>query len=191
MQTCICPSWFHCHSLYLASVKSRLVLPFWYWPIQVVPHKGPLNGCVCDQKFRSLLTVLPNRAPTNLGAPHSERQLFWFFQVTERSGAGVVTCLVRGSDYSYMVWPLVHYPETSIFLASLKSRMVYLSGTSLPWMSWKRDSWTGVFFYMAKWKWKEVKARAHHINLVSNMAPTYTNLVMWMISVSDMPVFDK
>ena len=91
--------------------------------------------CVCDQKFRSLLTVLPNRAPTNLGAPHSERQLFWFFQVTERSGAGVVTCLVRGSDYSYMVWPLVHYPETSIFLASLKSRMVYLSGTSLPWMS--------------------------------------------------------
>jgi len=24
-----------------------LVLPFWYWPTQVVPDKGPLNGCVC------------------------------------------------------------------------------------------------------------------------------------------------
>ena len=30
VQTCICPSWCHCHSLSLASVKSRLVLPFWY-----------------------------------------------------------------------------------------------------------------------------------------------------------------
>ena len=30
VQTCIWPSWCHCHSLSLASVKSRLVLPFWY-----------------------------------------------------------------------------------------------------------------------------------------------------------------
>ena len=47
VQTCIWPSWCHCHSLSLASVKSRLVLPFWYRPIRVVPEKGPLNGCVC------------------------------------------------------------------------------------------------------------------------------------------------
>jgi len=31
----------------LASVKSRLVLPFWYRPTRVVPEKGPLNVCVC------------------------------------------------------------------------------------------------------------------------------------------------
>ena len=47
VQTCIRPSWCHCHSLCLASVKSRLVLPFWYWLTRVVPDKGPLNGCVC------------------------------------------------------------------------------------------------------------------------------------------------
>ena len=47
MQTCIWPSWCHCHSLSLAPVKSRLVLPFWYWLTQVVPDKGTLNGCVC------------------------------------------------------------------------------------------------------------------------------------------------
>ena len=41
------PSWCHCHPLSLASVKSRLVLPFWYWLTWVVPDKGPLNGCVC------------------------------------------------------------------------------------------------------------------------------------------------
>ena len=29
MQTCIWPSWCHCHSLSFASVKSRLVSPFW------------------------------------------------------------------------------------------------------------------------------------------------------------------
>jgi len=46
VQTCIWPSWCHCHSLSLASVKSRLVLPFWYWLTRVVPEKGRLNGCV-------------------------------------------------------------------------------------------------------------------------------------------------
>ena len=30
VQTCMWPSWCHCHSLSLASVKSRLVLLFWY-----------------------------------------------------------------------------------------------------------------------------------------------------------------
>ena len=34
--------------LSLASVKSRLVLRFWYRLTRVVPDKGPLyNGCVC------------------------------------------------------------------------------------------------------------------------------------------------
>ena len=47
VQTCIWPSGFHCHSLSLALVKSRLVLPFWYRLTWVVPEKWPLNGCVC------------------------------------------------------------------------------------------------------------------------------------------------
>jgi len=33
--------------LTLASVKSRLVLPFWYRLTRVVTDKGPLNVCVC------------------------------------------------------------------------------------------------------------------------------------------------
>ena len=40
-----------CHSLSLASVKSRLVLPFWYRLTRVVPEKGLLNGCVCIYKW--------------------------------------------------------------------------------------------------------------------------------------------
>ena len=48
VQTCIWPSWCHCHSLSLAPVKSRLVLPFWYQLTRVVLEKGPLNVCVCS-----------------------------------------------------------------------------------------------------------------------------------------------
>ena len=47
VQTCIPSSWRHCHSLSLASVKSRLVLPFWYWLTRAVLDRGPLNVCVC------------------------------------------------------------------------------------------------------------------------------------------------
>jgi len=47
VHTCIQPIWCHCHSLSLASVISRLVLPFWYRLTRVVLDKGSLNGCVC------------------------------------------------------------------------------------------------------------------------------------------------
>ena len=45
VQSCIWSSWCHCHSLSLASVKSRLVLPFWYRLTRVILDKGPLNVC--------------------------------------------------------------------------------------------------------------------------------------------------
>ena len=53
LQTCIWPSWCHCHSLSLASVKSRLVLTFWYRLTQVVREKQQQEKravkrvCVC------------------------------------------------------------------------------------------------------------------------------------------------
>jgi len=51
VQTCIWPSWCHCHSQYslsLASVKSRLVLPFWYRLTRVVLEKRAVKRvCVC------------------------------------------------------------------------------------------------------------------------------------------------
>ena len=45
VQTCIWPSWCHCHSL--SSLKSRLVFPFLYRLTWVVPDKGQLHGSVC------------------------------------------------------------------------------------------------------------------------------------------------
>ena len=50
MQTCIWPGWCYCHSLSLASVKSRLVLPFWYRLTRVEPEKRAVKWvCVCTK----------------------------------------------------------------------------------------------------------------------------------------------
>ena len=57
VQTCIWPSWCHCHSLSLASQKSRLVLPFWYQLTWVVMDKGSLNG-VCITCIYHYFTTL-------------------------------------------------------------------------------------------------------------------------------------
>jgi len=48
VQTCIWPSCCHYHSLSLVSLKSRLVLLFWYQLTRVVLDKRPLNGCFFD-----------------------------------------------------------------------------------------------------------------------------------------------
>ena len=56
VQTCICPSWCRSYSLSLASVKSRLVLPFWYQLTRVVPEKRAVKRvCVC--KLTTLVSV--------------------------------------------------------------------------------------------------------------------------------------
>jgi len=48
VQTCIWPRWCYCHSLSLASVKSRLVLPFWYQLTPGSPGKRAVCVvCVC------------------------------------------------------------------------------------------------------------------------------------------------
>jgi len=62
VQTCIWPSWRHCHSLSLASGKCRLVSPFWYRLTWVVPVKGSLNGCVCIQlRMKNVTFMLPQK----------------------------------------------------------------------------------------------------------------------------------
>jgi len=47
VRTCIWPSQCHCHSLSLASVKFRLLLPFWYQLTWIVPDQRPLKWFVC------------------------------------------------------------------------------------------------------------------------------------------------
>jgi len=58
VHTCIWPSWCYCHSLSLASVKSRLVFTFLVPAHLGSPGQGPLNGCVCICKFTGKYVVL-------------------------------------------------------------------------------------------------------------------------------------
>jgi len=69
MQTCIWPSWCHCHSLSLAPVESRLVLPLSYRLTWVVPDKGPLNGCVCAQYTKKLIRPDGTNGQADVGRP--------------------------------------------------------------------------------------------------------------------------
>ena len=77
MQTCIWPSWCHCHSLPLASVKSRLILPFWYRLTRVVPEKGPLNGCVYVQKLYANNDVIYKPKVNKVFYCHHRRTELW------------------------------------------------------------------------------------------------------------------
>ena len=58
MQTCIWPSWCHCHSLSLASVKSRLILPFWYQLTRLVPKRAVKRVCVYLKLISKLFCCL-------------------------------------------------------------------------------------------------------------------------------------
>jgi len=58
VQTCIWPSWCHCHSLSLASVKSGLVLAFWYrLQCRVKSPCGPPQDLPCGPLADSLHAV--------------------------------------------------------------------------------------------------------------------------------------
>ena len=78
VQTCIWPSWCHCHSLSLAPVKSSLVLPFWYRLTQVVLEKRPLNGCCCCcihlGRFDCIYASMNLHTPTREKSRNNERK---------------------------------------------------------------------------------------------------------------------
>jgi len=65
VQTCICPSRCHCHSLSLASVKSRLVT-FLVAAHPDSPDKGPLNGC-SSSTYRHMENIVPCIFTTDCG----------------------------------------------------------------------------------------------------------------------------
>jgi len=85
VQTCIWSSWCYCHSLSLASVKSRLVLPFWYRPTQVVPDKGPLNVCVLwtEKQMFAVMNIYGKKHCFRLQTPKKSRFLhrFWILKL--------------------------------------------------------------------------------------------------------------
>ena len=60
---------------------------------------------------------------------------------TEWWGVGVVVCSERGADCLHVVHLMPLHPKTPSSLASLNPDWFYVSGTSLPRLSWKRVWW--------------------------------------------------
>jgi len=93
------PSWCHCHSLSLASVKSS-VLPFWYRPTRVVLEKGPLNVwwmCVC---VCACVRVCVGAGSTSAltGAAWNVRRPWWSVYSAQSAAAGLNTRSQRTPD---------------------------------------------------------------------------------------------
>ena len=59
--------------LAVSSVKSRLVLPFWYRLTRVILDKGPLNGCVrvcvCNAEVSSEMSLSRHVSDMKLNGP--------------------------------------------------------------------------------------------------------------------------
>ena len=118
VQTCICLSWCHCHSLSLASVKSRLVLPFCYQLTRVVPDKGPLNGCVCvwlifDKRYRKneKMGVFGTQCTFNSPPLLS----FWF---------RAVECMLNNIWY-HIVWRVVMKEKPAVVTPSVVASVFF------------------------------------------------------------------
>ena len=77
MQTCIWPSWCHGHSLSLAWVKSRLVLPFCYRLTRVVLDKGPLNSVCSFERHVFAFLLLCCCATETLSCKHASCCFWW------------------------------------------------------------------------------------------------------------------
>ena len=124
MQTCIWPSWCHCHSLSLASVKSTLALPFWCRLTWVVPKKGPLNGCVCVcacsilSKYISVVVVVFGLQCFDAVGWGQEGHL-----TCKKQSGGVLAWLSVWSDVQTCIWPSWCHCH-SLSLAPVKSRLV-------------------------------------------------------------------
>ena len=151
------PSWCHCHSLSLASVKSRLVLPFWYRPTRVVLEKGPLNGCVCVCDS-DLCTAVISIATVSCNSQSPFQCWYRRHRVAFSASALLVGCQeehpackkLSGEVLVWLsVWKVVHIvciwsswcryiPKPHHLLPHLNPDWFYLCGTGLLRLSWKR-----------------------------------------------------
>jgi len=98
VKTCTRPSWCHCHSLSLASVKFRLVLHLWYLVHLGSPGKGLLNGFLCVIINKSLV-ALEERSGWRQAASWGQSCVFqsqfydcWFTVMPQNGIQPVITC---------------------------------------------------------------------------------------------------
>ena len=114
VQTCIWPSLCHCHSLSLASVKSRLV--FWYRLTQVILTRAVKRDCcllMLTHTFNGPFPGLPRWAGTRKVKP------IWILLKQETvSGSGISWVICKSASRSrQIIMPVPHH--SSFFIGRM------------------------------------------------------------------------
>ena len=131
--------------LSLASVKSRLVLPFWYRLTQVVLDKGPLNVCVCT----TLLLSPVSRQPPSIHRRHcglqADCKTHTHTRLTAYTGRPVPEVTLTHSHPSWSMDILYHLPPfTTIY------SIIYVQFTCLTVLS---DNLSPGPLWSSSWSW--------------------------------------
>jgi len=114
VQTCIWPSWCHCHSLSLASVKSRLVLPVWYRCVCVCVRARYNNEFVDFVTAFSALTLLVGHQEEHPACKN------WVM----RCWCGYLCGTRCRLSFAYGPADATAIPKTPSFSTALKAKMV-------------------------------------------------------------------
>ena len=138
-----------CHSLSLATVKSRLVLPFWYRLTPVVLDNGPLNGCVWGVNKISIYLSIDISTCSGLmyiSVPCllvrcSEQSLCWPRSLVVSTDPSVITvarpksltftCPVLSSNSMFCGWKHAQTKSNNVIVASRLRTPVSASLASL------------------------------------------------------------
>ena len=181
VQTCIWPSWCHCHSLSLAPVKSRLVLPFWYRLIQVVPEKRPLNGCCCCHAQNQILTA-------QYGLVHSakENQHIPIFGLTSSSSSS------SSAGFRTSVMLIRSEPPSTVLISTFTCtrphpcthcdvRFLLASSCNIQSRIQLRDSTGSSVMHTATFIGLDVNFYLNTCHNTSNILHTHTQLCTWAL----------
>ena len=142
---CIWSSWCHCIPKplsFLASFKSRLVLPYWYCRTQVVLEKRQLTGCNSSSTYFYCIT------PSLAGSP-------WESEV-----ALTLKCRLEMSNGLSVASPVVHEEQMRQVISSFRwhcwsgdrksiepwRNLYYLSSSVFFWSKWSGGCWHGYLF---------------------------------------------
>ena len=164
VQTCMWSSWCHSHSLSFASVKSRLVLPFWYRPTRVVLEKGLFNGCVLLllQWCRVMECCFvddtsPESAVTGLSPGWVDPSVDWLYISISRAQS----CGTRAS-IRLLQWlgglSNAHWPDGYAVYATCPKKQSRLS-----WIRWETGGQpVGGVWYTWSWGFTETICQKQH-----------------------------
>jgi len=152
----------HCHSLSLASVKSRSVLPFWYQLTWVVPDEGPLNGCVCVCCYDIIAFYIRICMLFNIGCIYTVLVSHFFVNMTPYLATNYFMAVSTPITFSRWIaqtsWAWTEIAQFICRFVQSKSPLKYcfmLWNITFVWIFLRYVSqWNQIYTSKGRWMWK-------------------------------------